>query len=591
MLRLSTNAERVLASRYLRRDREGRIVESPDQLFERVSRSIADAELLTGNGRQAEVWLEEFHSLLTSFDFLPNSPTLMNAGTPLGQLSACFVLPIEDTMEGIFEALKQMALVQRTGGGTGFSFSRLRPKGDIVASTGGQASGPVSFMNIFDCATENIKQGGKRRGANMGILRVDHPDILEFISAKREGTALENFNISVGATDVFMEAVLTDSSYNLIHPRTGLSIRRHAAKKVFDAIAESAWLTGDPGMIFLDTINSANPTPHLGAIDATNPCGEIPLLPYESCNLGSINLAHMLADNNGKATVDWCKLATTVQKAVRFLDNVITVNKFSLPEIEHMTHGNRKIGLGVMGFADMLIQVGCSYDSDEAVGLAEQLMRFISERALQASRELARERGLFPNWKGSVYQTKQIEVRNATRTAVAPTGTISIIAATSASIEPLFALAYRRSHVLRDETLYEVNPILVKHLERHGMDVEKALERIEEEGHIRNVEDLPEEIRRLFVTALDIAPERHLQIQAAFQRHVDNSVSKTINLPATATPGEIARAYRLAWEWRLKGVTIYRYGSKSKQVLELGVDEEAFYYDHSSSCDPRECKI
>jgi len=590
-LRLSPNARRVLEARYLRRDAERRLVETPEELFARVARAIAEAELLLGTAEKARRWEEVFYELLISRDFLPNSPTLMNAGTPLGQLSACFVLPVGDTMEEIFEAVKQMALVQRTGGGTGFSFSRLRPKGDVVASTGGEASGPVSFMKIFDSATEHIKQGGKRRGANMGVLRVDHPDILEFITAKRDERTLQNFNISVAVTDAFMEAVRRDQEYELINPRTGRVVRRMSARSVFEEIVRAAWQTGDPGLLFLDAINRANPTPHLGAIEATNPCGEIPLLPYESCNLGSINLTHMLREREGRVEVDWEKLRATVRKAVRFLDDVIEVNRYPIPEIERRTRGNRKIGLGVMGFAELLIRLGIPYDSDEAAALAEQLMRTIAEEALATSAELAEERGVFPNWKGSVHEARNRRLRNATLTAIAPTGTISIIADTSASIEPLFALAYRRTHVLGGQTLYEVNPLLLEYLDRYGLNAEDVLDAVLARGRLREVAQVPEELKRLFVTALEIPPDRHLHIQAAFQRAVDNSVSKTINLPEEAPVEDVARAYWRAWELGLKGITIYRYGSKSAQVLELGLDEEAHHYDHASRCDPEECRV
>ncbi|GBC82063.1 Vitamin B12-dependent ribonucleoside-diphosphate reductase [bacterium HR10] len=590
-LNLSPNARRVLEARYLRRDAERRLVETPEELFARVARAIAEAELLLGTAEKARRWEEVFHELLTSRDFLPNSPTLMNAGTPLGQLSACFVLPVGDTMEEIFEAVKQMALVQRTGGGTGFSFSRLRPKGDVVASTGGEASGPVSFMKIFDSATEHIKQGGKRRGANMGVLRVDHPDILDFVTAKRDERALQNFNISVAVTDAFMEAVRRDDAYELINPRTGRAVRRLKARHVFEEIVRAAWQTGDPGLLFLDAINRANPTPHLGAIEATNPCGEIPLLPYESCNLGSINVTHMLREHDGHVDVDWEKLRETVRKAVRFLDDVIEVNRYPIPEIERMTRGNRKIGLGVMGFAELLIRLGISYDSEEAAHLAERLMRAIAEEALAMSAELAEERGVFPNWKGSVHEAQNRPLRNATLTAIAPTGTISIIADTSASIEPLFALAYRRTHVLGGQTLYEVNPLFLEYLDRYGLNAEEILEAVLARGRLREVPHVPEELKRLFVTALEIPPDRHLQIQAAFQRAVDNSVSKTINMPEEATVEDVAHAYWRAWELGLKGITIYRYGSKSAQVLELGLDEEAHHYDHASRCDPEECRV
>ncbi|MFQ5992833.1 MAG: adenosylcobalamin-dependent ribonucleoside-diphosphate reductase [Nitrospiraceae bacterium] len=590
-LQLSDNARRVLEARYLRRDAESRIIETPEQLFERVAQAIAYSESLLGNAQQAAYWKEQFSTLLMSLDFLPNSPTLMNAGTPLGQLSACFVLPVEDTMEGIFESVKQMALVQRSGGGTGLSFSRLRPQGDVLASTGGEASGPVSFMKIFDSATEHIKQGGKRRGANMGVLRVDHPDILDFINAKLDEGTLRNFNISIGVPDAFMEAIRRDHRYDLIHPRTGKSACKLRAKQVFHTIVEAAWRTGDPGLLFLDTINRANPTPHLGPIETTNPCGEVPLLPYESCNLGSINLAHVVRERDGRPLVDWEKLRATVRKAVRFLDDVVEVNRYPTPDIARMTRGNRKIGVGVMGFAEMLIRLGISYDSDKAVQRAEQLMHVIAKQALKASRELARERGIFPNGRGSDRGALSPRVRNATQTAIAPTGTLSLIAGTSAGIEPLFALAYRRRHVLGGQTIYEINPLFLDYTERHGLDGEKLVEEVLDKGRLKDVKGAPAELKRLFVTALEISPERHLQIQAAFQRHVDNSVSKTINLPQEATPQDVARAYWRSWELGLKGITIYRYGSRSVQVLELGVEEEAHHYDHAAKCDPEECKI
>ncbi len=590
-LKLSKNALKVLGVRYLQRDAQRRIIETPDQLFQSVAHAVAYAELLLGNAQQADYWRNKYYNMLTSLDFLPNSPTLMNAGKPLGQLSACFVLPVEDSMEGIFEAIKQMALVQRTGGGTGFSFSKLRPKGDVVATTSGEASGPVAFMKIFDCATENIKQGGKRRGANMGVLRVDHPDILDFVTAKLDKVTLQNFNISVGVTDTFMEAVRQDRDYELIHPRTGQSTGTLRARKVFNTIVESAWRTGDPGLLFLNTINRANPTPHLGSIEATNPCGEIPLLPYESCNLGSINLAHMVRQSDGRSSVDWEKLRATTRNATRFLDDVIEVSRYPIHEIEQMTRGNRKIGLGVMGFAEMLIHLGISYDSDEAVKVAEQIMRVIAEEAFKTSQELAEERGVFPNWKDSIYKAKGVRVRNATRTAIAPTGTISIIAGTSASIEPLFALAYKRTHILNGQTIYEHNPLFLEYLNYYGLKADKIVEEVLKRGRLKDVEGVSEEFKQLFVTALEITPERHLRIQAAFQRQVDNSVSKTINLPGDATLQNVAKAYWQAWELGLKGITVYRYGSKPGQVLELGVGEEAYHYDYASRCDPEECKF
>ena len=589
--KLSANAIRVLEARYLRRDGLGRLAETPEQLFQRTAQAVAHAETFLGKGYQASYWETQFYEMLSSLDFLPNSPTLMNAGTPLGQLSACFVLPVEDTIEGIFDAIKQMALITRTGGGIGFSFSKLRPRGDIVIRSGGQASGPVSFMQIFDAATEHIKQGGKRRGANMAVLRVDHPDILEFIIAKLDEKRLQNFNISVGITDQFMEAVRQDRHYPLIHPRTGKVTAELQAKQVFDGIVEAAWHTGDPGLLFLDTINRSNPTPQVGSIEATNPCGEVPLLPYESCNLGSINLAHMVREHRGCAEVDWERLRNTVHKAVRFLDNVIEVNDFPIPESERMTRGSRKIGLGVMGFADMLIRLGIPYASDEGIEQAEKIMRAIAGEAFKASQGLAEERGLFPNWKGSSYEAQGLKVRNATRTAIAPTGTISVIAGTSHSIEPLFALAYRRTNVLDGQTLHEYNPIFQRYMQRKGLDTERVLNEVLKQGSLKDIKGVPADMKGLFATALEISPERHLQIQAAFQRYVDNSVSKTINLPRDSTAQNVAQIYWRAWELGLKGITIYRYGSKATQVLELGDDEEAYHYDHSSRCDPEECKV
>jgi ribonucleoside-diphosphate reductase alpha chain len=555
-----------------------------------VARAVAQGEARFA-GEGAAYWSERFHELLASRDFLPNSPTLMNAGTALGQLSACFVLPVEDSMESIFEALKQMALVQRTGGGTGFSFSALRPRGDLVASTSGIASGPVSFMKIFDCATEHIKQGGKRRGANMGVLGVEHPDILEFIRAKVGTGVLSNFNLSVSLTDAFMQAAARDESYDLIHPRTGRPAGRMPAAEVWRAIVEAAWQTGDPGVLYRDAINRANPTPQLGAIEATNPCGEVPLLPCESCNLGSINAARFVHESGGRAAFDWLRLDAVVRDAVRFLDDVIEVNRYPLPPVEAATRRTRKIGLGVMGFAETLIRLGISYDSGAAERFAERLMRAVSEAAARASAALAATRGSFPAWPESVYGGARLPTRNATRTAIAPTGTIGIIAGTSASIEPLFALAYRRRGVLGGETLREVNPLFVESLERCGCDASRVLAEVLERGRLADVAAVPEALKRLFVTALEIPAERHLAMQAAFQRHVDNSVSKTINLPQEATPEDVARAYRRAWELGLKGITVYRYGARAGQVLELGAADEPQHYDHASRCDPEECRL
>lgn len=574
----------------MRRDARGRIAETPEEAFRRVAKAVAQAESAWSGTAACDVWAEEFRRMIEGLEFLPNSPTLMNAGTSFGQLSACFVLPVDDTMEGIFEAVKQMALVQRTGGGTGFSFSRLRPQGSFLASTGGKASGPVSFMKIFDAATENIKQGGRRRGANMGILRVDHPDILEFIDAKRDGKTLQNFNLSVGATDSFMRAVRSGRDYDLIDPSQRRKTGRLSARKVFEAITQAAWETGDPGLIFLDVINADHPTPHLGPIEATNPCGEIPLLPFEACNLGSLNLSRMLRPRGRGVEIDWKKLKETTRKAVRFLDDVVEVNRYPIPEVERLARGNRKIGLGVMGFAELLILLGIPYDEPEAERLGRKVMKVIAAEALQASQKLAEERGVYPHWKGSRHERRRLKVRNATLTAIAPTGTISIIAGTSASIEPLFALVYHR-HALEGKTLYEANPIFLRHLKERRLHGKDLLMEILAKGRLRDIAGLPEETKRLFVTALEIPVERHLAIQAAFQRHVDNSVSKTINLPNDATPSDVARAYWRAWQLGLKGITIYRYASKPTQVLELGAGEDPIQYEYSPKCDPTECRL
>lgn len=583
---LTDNARRVLEARYLRRDSQGHIRESPGELFERVARTVGEA----GRCRDGVDRTAVYRELLTSLDFLPNSPTLMNAGLERSQLSACFVLPVEDRMEDIFEAIKRMALIQRTGGGTGFSFSRLRPRGDVLSSNGGTASGPVSFLRIFDSATANIKQGGRRRGANMGILRVDHPDIMEFIRLKSDRRSAQNFNLSVGVTDEFMHALEQDRDFQLIHPGTRQQVHTIPAHELFDAIAQAAWETGDPGLVFLDAINRANPTPQLGPIEATNPCGEIPLLPNEACNLGSINLTHMLSAGDQRTKVNWPRLRRTVHLGVQFLDDVIEASTFPFEEIARNVHGNRKVGLGVMGFADMLIELGLSYDSDEAVAFAEELMAFIAGEALSISEELAVRRGMFPNWKGSLCEAQGLRVRNATRTAIAPTGTIGIIAGASAGIEPLFALAYRR-HALEGQTMWEINPHFLRHVSPCGVEAGPLLEAVRERGNLRGVPDVPEEMRRLFVTAAELRPERHLQMQAAFQRHVDNSVSKTINLPPDTAPNEIATIFRRAWRLGLKGITVFRYGCMPGPVFELGVGEEFQHHEHASHCDPGECRL
>ncbi len=591
MAELSPNALRVLEARYLRRDAAGRVIEMPDELFRRVARAVAHAELLLGTARDAEAWEEVFRGLLSGLDFLPNSPTLMNAGTGLGQLAACFVLPVEDSMEGIFGALRAMALVQRTGGGTGFSFSRLRPRGEVVSSTGGAASGPVSFMRIFDCATENIKQGGRRRGANMAVLRVDHPDVLEFVDAKRDGRSLVNFNLSVGVTDRFMEAAIAGESFALVHPGTRRVAHHVSAREIFDRVVEAARETGDPGLLFLDAVNRADPLPALGPVETTNPCGEVPLLPYESCVLGSINLAHMVRRGAGQPDVDWQRLGRAVHGGVRFLDDVIEVTREPLPEIGEVTRATRKIGLGVMGFAELLVLLGVPYDAEEAIDWADRVMAFVAAEARAASRRLAEGRGVFPSWERSTHASTGERVRNATRLSVAPTGTIAIVAGTSGGIEPLFALAYRRAHTLGGPPLTEVNPVFLRYAEAHRLDLEPVLEEILARGRLREVAGVPDAVRRLFVTALEIAPRQHLRIQQAFQRHVDNAVSKTINLPEAASPEDVAEVYREAWRLGLKGITIYRYGSKDAQVLTLGAGDDATAREFFARCDPGACRL
>jgi ribonucleoside-diphosphate reductase alpha chain len=515
----------------------------------------------------------------------------MNAGTPLGQLSACFVIPVEDSMDGIFGALHAMALLQRGGGGSGFSFSRLRPAGDVVASTGGEASGPVSFMRVFDCATENIKLGGRRRGANMGALRVDHPDILDFVGAKRAAGAFTNFNLSVAATDRFMEAVVAGESYEVVHPRHGRPTGRLQARTVFDAIVQAAWETGDPGLLYLDAIRRANPTPALGEIETTNPCGEVPLLAWESCVLGSVNLAHMARVEHGVPSIDWDRLRHTVRTGVRFLDDVIEVNRDPLPRIAAATRATRKIGLGVMGFAECLIVLGVPYGSDEAVAWADRLIAFIADEAAVASRELAEERGAFPAWPRSVHGARNDRRRNATLLSIAPTGTLGILAGTSAGIEPLYALAYRRTHTLGGEPFVELNPIFERWAGDHRADAPALVRAVAAAGTLASVTGLPDAVRRLFVTATELDVDQHLAIQHAFQRHVDNAVSKTINLPEEASPDAIAGAYLEGWRLGLKGVTVYRSGSRASQVLTLGVGEDPAVHEHFARCDAGACRL
>lgn len=563
--RLTENAIRVLERRYLAKDENGRVVETPEELFLRVARHIAKVDNRYDPSESLEQRTGVYYEMLSSLSFLPNSPTLMNAGTRMGQLSACFVIPVEDSIDGIFGALLTMAKIHQTGGGTGFSFSRLRPRNDIVGSTGGVASGPVSFMKIFDRATDVVKQGGRRRGANMGILRVDHPDIMEFIHAKDKGLELVNFNLSVTVTGEFMDALERDSDYALVNPRSGAVTGRLRARDVWSSMAEAAWGSGDPGVVFIDRVNALHPLSAVGEIEATNPCGEQPLLPYESCNLGSINLKNVVTEGR----VDWKKLGNLVREGVRFLDGVIDANVYPVREIEDITLANRKIGLGVMGFAEMLIKLGMPYDSEDALRTGEDVMGFISREAVLASAEIAGKRGSFPNFEKSAWKKRgHGAMRNATVTTVAPTGTIGIIAGASSGIEPLYAVACVRE-VMEGTELMEENALFVEKARLGGFYSRELIDEIASKGSLKDVAGVPDDVKRLFPTALEISPDWHVRMQAAFQKHTDNAVSKTVNLPNSATPGQIEEVYNAAYRLGCKGVTVFRDGCRSGQVLRL----------------------
>ncbi len=564
---LTKNAIKILESRYLSKDEEGKVIETPEEMFRRVAYTIAQADIKYFNEEEVKKTEDEFYTMMANLEFLPNSPTLMNAGRPLGQLSACFVLPIDDSMEAIFEAIKNAALIHKSGGGTGFSFSKIRPAGSVVRTTGGVASGPISFMKVFNSATEAVKQGGTRRGANMGILRVDHPDIRAFITCKQDNKEITNFNISIGITEKFMEAVENDTEYEIISPKSKKVIRKENARAIFNMIVENAWNNGEPGIIFLDRINRTNTVPGAGEIESTNPCGEQPLLPYEACNLGSINLMEMLKEDG--SSFNYEKLSQTVHRAIHFLDNVIDVNVYPHPMINEKTKATRKVGLGIMGWADSLYSMGIPYNSQEAVELGRSLMRYIDSESKKASMNLAQIKGVFPYYDKSIFKEKDILIRNATTTTIAPTGTLSIIASVSSGVEPVFGLSFIRNIMDIDE-MVENNPVFEKDMIERELYSENLMREIAKEGTLQNIENISDDIKQIYVTAHDIAPEWHIKMQAVFQEYTDNAVSKTVNLRNEATRDDVRDVFLQSYSLGCKGVTMYRDGSRDYQVLNIG---------------------
>ncbi len=571
-LKLPLNSIQVLEKRYLLRDQTGKITETPSQLFRRVAKHLASNEKTYGADDEIVKHYEEaFYQVMTNFEFLPNSPTLMNGGTKLGQLAACFILPVKDDLEQIFESVKHQAMIHKTGGGTGFCFSYIRPKGDFVMSTAGVASGPISFMSAFDNATNVIKQGGKRRGANMATMHVWHPDIEEFITMKQTPGVMENFNVSVMVDDKFMSAVENNTDYDMLNPRSGQTMRKVNARSIFKLIAYSAWKSAEPGLLFIDTINKTNPTP-IDPIHATNPCGEVPMPDYESCNLGSINVSKFVeldwSKSDWKKKVNWDRLRYVIRLAFQFLDNVIDLNKYPIPQIREQTMKNRRIGLGVMGFAKMLFKMGIRYDSEQGYQVGEQIMKFINDEARKMSHELGRVRGSFPGFKDSPLSQKYDTMRDCTCTSIAPTGTISMIADTSSGIEPVFALSFLKT--VRAGSYYYLDPIFEQVLKVRGLYSDEFIKRVMDEGSIQNMEDVPQDIKEVFHVAYDISPEAHVLMQAAFQKNVDLAVSKTINMPANSTVEDVENVYLLAWKTGCKGITIYRDSSRHEQVLHVG---------------------